>query len=469
MDSGLWSSRDLTGAVIDALDSVIAVLDETGRIILVNEAWRAFARENGATPHTCQAVGENYFAACERALPDPGAQSALEGMRAVLAHRQPRFSLDYPCHCPQRQRWMRMSVTALAGPPTGLVISHREITARVQAVEALRESEVRYRTAFRASPDCDQHQSAGRWALSRRQRRVRAHDRLAPRRSRWADPWSNSGSGRIPRTASAWSDTLMREGTLREPRSAICDQGRESAHRPDVRPAGHPRRAALHAVDHARHHREETRWTRRCRTSERRFQDIVGASADWVWEIDATHRYYLCLRERERICSATRRQEVLGKTPSTSCRPRKRHGCAQVFADHCRPPGSRFETWTNVVLHRDGSIRHVQSSGVPIVSGIGQLLGYRGLDRDVTGTSPGGTDAARFRSEISPARRERNGLHLLDRAGRPSIVTFHRPARPSRAIARTSSWPTRASSPASSTRRTVRATWPICAQALQHR
>ena len=34
--------------------------------------------------------------------------------------------------------------------------------------------------------------------------------------------------------------------------------------------------------------------------------------------------------------------------------------------------------------HKDGSRRNVQTSGVPIIDGGGQWLGYRGLDRDVS-------------------------------------------------------------------------------------
>ena len=35
----------LTGAVLDSLASHIAVLDESGTILAVNESWRQFARE----------------------------------------------------------------------------------------------------------------------------------------------------------------------------------------------------------------------------------------------------------------------------------------------------------------------------------------------------------------------------------------------------------------------------------------
>ncbi|MGB0127375.1 MAG: PAS domain-containing protein, partial [Rhodocyclaceae bacterium] len=380
MDSGLWSSRDLTGAVIDALDSVIAVLDETGRIILVNEAWRAFARENGATPHTCQAVGENYFAACERALPDPGAQSALEGMRAVLAHRQPRFSLDYPCHCPQRQRWMRMSVTALAGPPTGLVVSHREITARVQAVEALRESEIRYRTAFRTSPDAliisrlgdgfcldvnDGFERMTGWHRTD----VVGHSLIEL--GLWNDP---SQRQRL-------IDALKRDGTLENFEAQFV------ARNGDIRTGllsarlltldGQPCILSI-----TRDITQKKQVEQALLTSERRFQDIVGASADWVWEIDAAQRYSYVSESVADLIGFTPEQ-VLGKTPGEFMPADEAPRAAQAFAA-IAARSEAFRDQERTLLHRDGSVRHVLSSGTPVFNGVGKLLGYRGLDRDVT-------------------------------------------------------------------------------------
>jgi PAS domain S-box-containing protein len=43
-----------------------------------------------------------------------------------------------------------------------------------------------------------------------------------------------------------------------------------------------------------------------------------------------------------------------------------------------------FRDLDNVNLHKDGSLRHIQTNGRPILAPDGTLLGYRGLDRDVT-------------------------------------------------------------------------------------
>ena len=47
--SALAEETDLRSAILDSTPAQIAVLDRGGQIIVVNEAWREFARENGGT------------------------------------------------------------------------------------------------------------------------------------------------------------------------------------------------------------------------------------------------------------------------------------------------------------------------------------------------------------------------------------------------------------------------------------
>jgi len=46
--------------------------------------------------------------------------------------------------------------------------------------------------------------------------------------------------------------------------------------------------------------------------------------------------------------------------------------------------GLPFRDLDNINRHKDGSLRHVQTNGMPVFDAAGSLLGYRGLDRDVT-------------------------------------------------------------------------------------
>ncbi len=129
--------------VLDALAENIAVLDQGGNIVMVNRAWEAFARNNGDPALMHSGTGQNYLEVCQVACETEGADSdaarAYQGLRRVLAGEQAHFSMEYPCHAPDQQRWFVMHATRLGGPRPGVVVSHIEVTdwrqKRAQAQE----------------------------------------------------------------------------------------------------------------------------------------------------------------------------------------------------------------------------------------------------------------------------------------------------------------------------------------------
>ena len=139
-EDALRVSEDLNRRTLQALSAHIVVLDQQGRIIVVNEAWTKFARRNAAGDSATVAVGANYLEACRPAVAahDPAAVAALAGIEAVLGGRQEQVTLEYPCHSPQEERWFLMTVVAFGAG--GAVITHLNITARKQAEEKLHAS-----------------------------------------------------------------------------------------------------------------------------------------------------------------------------------------------------------------------------------------------------------------------------------------------------------------------------------------
>lgn len=123
-------SEGFAQGVLNALSSHIAVLDGYGRIISVNDAWRRFARGNGAPSGLVEGIGVDYLSVC-RAAGGPEAdygKQAAEGIRSVLSARQPAFALEYPCHSPTEQRWFLMSATRLVGDYQGVVVAHTDVS-----------------------------------------------------------------------------------------------------------------------------------------------------------------------------------------------------------------------------------------------------------------------------------------------------------------------------------------------------
>ena len=60
-------TQALLANAADALGSPLCVLDASGTVVAVNQAWRDFALHNGASPS--HAIGQNYLAQCDAANP----------------------------------------------------------------------------------------------------------------------------------------------------------------------------------------------------------------------------------------------------------------------------------------------------------------------------------------------------------------------------------------------------------------
>lgn len=144
---GFGGSEELGIAILDSVEAHIAVLARSGEIVAVNAAWRHFANENGlggAEFDYHAGVGVNYFEACRGSAVPSNAEavSALEGIQKVLDGRAESFSLEYPCHSPEVERWFTMTVSPLrTNGFQGAVVLHTDITARMLAEQKRQRSE----------------------------------------------------------------------------------------------------------------------------------------------------------------------------------------------------------------------------------------------------------------------------------------------------------------------------------------
>jgi PAS domain S-box-containing protein len=117
--------------ILDALTGPVAVLDQTGAIIAVNEAWRSFGEANQA--RGASSVGVNYLDVCDRAAGGDAAcaRAAAAGICSVLAGKG-SFSLEYPCHSSTEKRWFQLRASRLDHEgATYAVVAHHDITDRI--------------------------------------------------------------------------------------------------------------------------------------------------------------------------------------------------------------------------------------------------------------------------------------------------------------------------------------------------
>ena len=150
LEEELRESQRFTISTINALTAHIAVLDEKGIIIAVNYSWRNFAEDN---PPVFVNVNEgaNYLSVCDMAQGEDSEIAAMfaAGIRSVISGKREMFSLDYPCHSPDKKRWFTGMVARFSGPGSiYVVVAHEDITERKLTEIKLQESEEKYRNIF---------------------------------------------------------------------------------------------------------------------------------------------------------------------------------------------------------------------------------------------------------------------------------------------------------------------------------
>ncbi len=116
--------------------------------------------------------------------------------------------------------------------------------------------------------------------------------------------------------------------------------------------------------------------------SEQRFRDLVESTSDWIWEVDVAGVYTYASPRVETLLGY-RPEEVIGRTPFDFMSAAEADRIGERFnalAAARRPIAGLVKT----SLHREGRPLVLETSGVPFFDEAGNLLGYRGVDRDIT-------------------------------------------------------------------------------------
>lgn len=142
-------------AILNALPPNIALLNEKGKIIAVNESWKKFAISNNlGLPK--YGIGYNYLAISEKATGVDKIEGAKieKGIKDVIEGNKKEFSLEYPCYS-SVEKWFQVVVAPLADSAMkGAVVLHIDITDRKQAESALVQSEDNLRSVFENTDLC---------------------------------------------------------------------------------------------------------------------------------------------------------------------------------------------------------------------------------------------------------------------------------------------------------------------------
>lgn len=130
-------SEQLLRSTLNALPAHIAVLNEDGVIIAVNQAWRQYADVN-AMQMKDYGIGVRYLDMCDAVVGEDAdtADAVARGVREVVAGRREAFVHEYPCHPPDQKCWYELRVIRFATEDHALAVAlHLDVTARKLAEE----------------------------------------------------------------------------------------------------------------------------------------------------------------------------------------------------------------------------------------------------------------------------------------------------------------------------------------------
>jgi diguanylate cyclase (GGDEF)-like protein/PAS domain S-box-containing protein len=118
------------------------------------------------------------------------------------------------------------------------------------------------------------------------------------------------------------------------------------------------------------------------RANEEKFRTLVEATSDWIWEVDTNGNYTYVSPQVEHLLGYTP-AEVIGLTPFDLMSPEEAKTISLMFKDIVLN-GKPFYNLENTNLHKDGRKVVLETNGIPFFDENGNLIGYRGVDRDIT-------------------------------------------------------------------------------------
>lgn len=116
--------------------------------------------------------------------------------------------------------------------------------------------------------------------------------------------------------------------------------------------------------------------------SRRKFEDIAFSSADWVWESDNEGRYKSAIGRVKEILGYGQK-ELLDKTPFDFMEQEEGERVKRIYTDLAskKEPIVNLENW---VIAKDGRQLCLLTNGVPVFDDEGNLIGYRGVNKNIT-------------------------------------------------------------------------------------
>ncbi|MBA4383660.1 MAG: hypothetical protein C0410_02900 [Anaerolinea sp.] len=140
--------------LLDSFGSSIAIVDEKGTIVLVNQAWRDFGNENGYLDKDF-GLGKNYLSLCDSimGMGKEEARQVADGIRKILNGEKKEEFVDYSCNCPTENRWFRLKISKFDYNQKFIILIHSNISQNKVIEESLFESEFLFKRVIEQSSE----------------------------------------------------------------------------------------------------------------------------------------------------------------------------------------------------------------------------------------------------------------------------------------------------------------------------
>ncbi len=116
--------------------------------------------------------------------------------------------------------------------------------------------------------------------------------------------------------------------------------------------------------------------------SEEKYRSIVETTSEWIWELDINGKHTYCNRSVEEILGYPV-EEFIKHNPFDLMDIEDRETFSQKFFE-CIQSKSGWRNWTIRWRNKNGSLRYLESNADPIFDQGGNIVGFRGIDRDIT-------------------------------------------------------------------------------------
>jgi PAS domain S-box-containing protein len=119
------------------------------------------------------------------------------------------------------------------------------------------------------------------------------------------------------------------------------------------------------------------------RESEKRFRQITESAEEWIWEVNHDGLYTYTSHVAEKILGY-KLEEIVGEKHFYDFFPPDKREQLKKEIFNAFAAKRAFRKFVNQNVHKNGSMVILEKSGVPILDSSGGLLGYRGVDTDIT-------------------------------------------------------------------------------------